>query len=119
MKYFIKGKKLVWSSSGGFTPAEYDLCLDNLTEEKLLILQQWWEYEDGVVTPYQKSDEELLSDKKSEARDLILSKYSETDQRNTLMSWDDTAISVMNTEIQAILSELHTNGKDADFSQFV
>lgn len=58
----------------------------------------------------------LLLEKKKQCEALILSNYSVTDQRNTLMFWTDAEKATMATYIEAMTTEFRANWKDSDFS---
>ncbi len=51
-----------------------------------------------------------------ECRQLILDRYSETDQRNCALFWTEQEKEEMSTYIQAMITEYRTKWKDADFS---
>jgi len=87
-----------------------ELNLDTLTKKQREQIRLWYNIylnEDNKLvteeptTPY---SEEYISYKnnllKEDCRKEILTEYSETDQRNALMSWDATKITEMNTFIQ-------------------
>jgi len=92
--WYIKNNLLVWFVKDwvGWIPKEFDIIDDTLTDDNITNLVNWGIY-----------------------------KYSYTDQQNitwdAIVSWDNTELEKMRVFVNAMLDELHTNWKDADFSE--
>jgi len=120
---YFKNNQLIMSSSDGISPSDFDFIKENLANEQLELISQWYIFSDDweLVQPewrQEAQDEKQTQSKKSEAQQVILTRYPLRKQINLNRLWwaktDD-----MNTRIDAIRKEENKNGKDADFSAFI
>ena len=90
-----------------------------ISEEDLGRVQAWDPY--SIIWSEIAFDEDAiaLAQKRSECNDLILMTYSETDQRNLIMSGDQVAIDIMYNYIIEMTTEFQTNGITADYTGIV
>jgi hypothetical protein len=97
-----------------YTNKEISTTEQTLIDEGLALNEDTWEYEETEKTECIK-----LSKKSNEVEQLIVSKYSITDQLNILARWTQQEKDDMNAYIWWILTEYKTNWVNANFEQFL
>lgn len=126
MKTYFIDNKIIYSWNS--VPPIYDFFKENLTDEQLSLIGQWCVFqineetgEDELVPPEWREEiqnQKLFDLKSQECKEVILSRYSLIQQINIMVDSPEEKTE-MRSWINSVRNELHTNGKDADFSQFI
>ena len=114
IKAYLKWEKLVWFKNNwiGGVPTDFDNIVESFTEDDIKKLRSWYLYQDWKVV-------ENLEEKKEKVREecgvKIVSKYSITDQLNTMMFWTTAENTAMKKYIKNVLKEYRGKWIKADF----
>lgn len=105
-------------------PKSVTFVTDKITENELEKILQW--YRVSFVNNeliLEDTWEILYNQKKKECKEVIISRYSSTDQdninRRAAVTWDKTELIEMDDFINSVLEEFHTNWENADFTPYL
>ena len=90
-----------------------------LNENKKMYIVNDEKYKAYIKIKSEEKEKKALLDKRQECKEYILSKYTETDQRNCLMWGTAAEKKAMSDNIKAVVVEFREKGVEADFEQFI